>query len=248
MKPSLIAQMMCCVLALGGCGGATSNPTNTAEGFWVGTASTGAGDTAALVDLQVGQFFAMVTNPAGNVIKEGLFGSLVGTDSTLSGGSGKDFNFTNSTTSSITSTGTVSAKSTITATTSTGVTVTGAYRSSYDQVPDMSTIARTYSGFGVAGVGGPTEPITVYIGADGTTTVTGATNCAGTGTTIPKPNANGKNVFTITITFATGTGCRLGDGATTYGIVILDQNVTPARVYIMSVINDSSNAFYWTGT
>jgi hypothetical protein len=126
------------------------------------------------------------------------------------------------------------------------VTISAAYRSSYDQVADMSTIARTYSGFGVAGVTGSTEPIPVYIGADGTTTVTGAT-CAGTGTTIPKPNANGKNVFNITITF-TGASCPLGDGATTYGIVVLDQNVTPARAYIMSVINDSSNAFYWTGT
>jgi hypothetical protein len=246
MKPSLIAQIMCCVLALGGCGGATS-PPNTAEGFWVGTANTGAGDTAALVDLQVGQFFAMVTNPAGNVIKEGLFGSLVGTDSTLSGGSGTDYNFTAHTMSSITSTGTVSAKSAITASTSTGVTVTAAYRPSYDQVPDMSTIAHTYSGYGVAAVAGSTEPIPVSIGLDGTTTV-GGTSCTGTGTTIPKPNANGKNVFTITITFATGTGCLLGDGATTYGILILDQNVTPARAYIMSVINDSSNAFYWTGT
>jgi hypothetical protein len=245
MKPSLIAQTICCALALGGCGGATSNPPNTAEGFWVGT--TGTGDTAVLVDLEVGQFFAVATSSAGDVIKEGLFGSIVGKDSTLSGGSGKDFNFTSHTISSIASTGTVSAKSSITASTSTGVTISAAYRSNYDQVADMSTIARTYSGFGVAGVGGPTEPIPVTITLDGTTTV-GGTTCTGTGTTIPKPNANGKNVFTITITFATGTGCRLGDGATTYGIVILDQNVTPARAYIMSVINDSSNAFYWTGT
>jgi hypothetical protein len=247
MKPSLIAQTICCALALGGCGGATSNPPNTAEGFWVGT--TGTGDTAVLVDLEVGQFFAVATSSAGDVIKEGLFGSIVGKDSTLSGGSGKDFNFTSHTISSITSTGTVSAKSSITASTSTGVTISAAYRSSYDQVADMSTIARTYSGFGVAGwagTGSTTEPIPVYIGADGTTTVTGAT-CAGTGTTIPKPNANGKNVFNITITF-TGASCPLGDGATTYGIVVLDQNVTPARAYIMSVINDSSNAFYWTGT
>src|SRR3981081_3921829 len=76
MKPSLIAQTICCALALGGCGGGTSNPPNTAEGFWVGT--TGTGDTAVLVDLEVGQFFAVATSSAGDVIKEGLFGSIVG--------------------------------------------------------------------------------------------------------------------------------------------------------------------------
>jgi hypothetical protein len=186
----------------------------------------------------------MATSSAGNVINEGLYGSIVGKNSTLSGGSGKDFNFTAHTISPITSTGTVSAKSTITASTSTNVTVSGAYRSSYDQVADISTIARTYSGFGVAGVTGSTEPIPVSIGTDGTVTVTGAT-CTGTGTTIPKPN--GKNVFNITITF-TGASCPLGDGATTFGVVVLDQGVMPARAYIMSVVNDSSNAFYWTGT
>src|SRR6202011_307267 len=105
---------------------------------------------------------------------------------------GKDFNFTAHTITSITSTGAVSAKSTILVTTSSNVTVTGTYRSSYDQVVAPSVIAKSYSGFGVAGVTGLTEPIPVIIDASGATTITGAT-CAGTGTTLPRPN--GKNVF-----------------------------------------------------
>lgn len=238
MRLNLIAQTMCCALALCGCGGATNNPPNTAEGFWVGTTSTG--DSAALMVLEDGQSFGMAS--ANNVINEGLYGSIVGKGSAVSGGSGKDFNFTAHTVSSITYTGTVSAKSAISASTSSNVTVSGAYRSRYDQLAAPSVIAGTYSGFGVAGVADSTQPIPVTIDASGAITVTGPT-CAGTGAALPRPN--GKNVFNIRITF-TGASCPLGDGATTIGVVVLDQDVTPARIYIMSVVNDSSNAFYWT--
>jgi hypothetical protein len=227
-------------LILNGCGGSVDYTTNTAEGFWMGTTNTGS--TMALVDMDVGQTFGMST--ANGEIQNGLYGGVVGIGSDVHGGSGKDFNFTNHTISSITYAGTASIKSALTLSTSSNLSFTGLYRQSYDQPVTVAQIAGTYSGVGIAGVTSTPQSMSVTIGSDGAVTVTGI-DCVGTTTMTPR--AGGKNVFNVRINFSGGS-CVLGDGATTIGVVILDQNVVPARAYIMSVINDASDGFYWTGT
>jgi hypothetical protein len=235
-----IVTLLGCALILGGCGGATEK-INTAEGFWIGT--DGNGNTAALVVTEDGQSFGI--SSSGGTINRGIYGSIVDTDSAIRSGSGRDFDFSAHTVSSITYGGTAAAKSALAVNTSSGFSFSGVYRSSYDQTANLAQIAGTYSGSGVAGVAGTTQAMSVTIGADGTVTVTvTGTDCAGTGSAVV--SITGKNVFSTRIAFS-GSSCALGN-ATTIGVVALDRDVTPARAYVLTVKNDMSDGFFWSGT
>jgi hypothetical protein len=242
MKIKAIAGTVACVFVLGGCGGGGDERANTAEGFWTGTTDTG--NSAALVVLEDGQTFGLTSSAARDQHFNGLYGSVVGEGTAVRGGSGNDFNFVAHSNSSITYSGTVSAKSTLSVSSASGVNFSGTYVSSYDQAAILAQIVGTYSGSGITGLGGVTQPMPMTIGADGTITFTVA-NCVGAGNLGLR--GGGKNVFNLRMNFS-GLGCAIGNGAQTIGIVVRDPSVTPARLYVMSVNEGRSDAFYWTGT
>jgi hypothetical protein len=240
MKLHAIASLACIAISLAGCGGATTQSINSAEGFWTGTVTNNS-NLAALAVLEDGQAFGMATNATG--VTEGFYGSIVGSGTGLRGGSGRDLTPANQTVTNITWSGSVANKSSISATTSSGVTIAGAYNAAYDQTANIADVAGSYSGFGFTGNAGGSQPITVAIDSNGNLTLS-APLCTGTATAVRR--GNGKNIFNARIGFS-GTSCPLFNGGTTIGVVFIDQSVSPKRLYIMSMANDSADGFFWTG-
>jgi len=240
MKLRAIASSACIAIALAGCGGATTQSVNSAEGFWTGT-TTNNGNPAALAILEDGQAFGLASTATG--IVEGFYGSIVGSGTSLRGGSGKDLNLAALPITGITWSGSVAAKSAITATTSSGVTISGAYNAAYDQTSNIANVAGSYNGFGFPGTAGGSQSIPLTIDSNGGLVIT-TPLCAGAGTVLGR--GNGKNIFNIRIGF-TGASCTLASGTTTIGVVFIDQTVSPKRLYIMTMTNDSSDGFFWTG-
>jgi hypothetical protein len=240
MKLHAIASLTCIAVALAGCGGATTQSINSAEGFWTGTLNTN-GNAAALAVLEDGQAFGLATDATG--VTEGFYGSIVGSGTGLRGGSGRDLVPATQTVTNITWSGSVAAKSSIAATTSTGVTISGAYNAAYDQTSNIANVAGSYTGVGFTGFAAGTQAVTVAIDSNGGLVLT-APLCTGSATV--NGRGNGKNIFNVRIGFS-GTTCPLFNGGTTVGVVFVDQSVSPKRVYIMTMANDSSDGFFWTG-
>jgi hypothetical protein len=240
MKLHAIASQVCIAIALAGCGGATTQSTNSAEGFWAGTVSN-SGNPAVLAVLEDGQAFGLASNATG--VTEGFYGSIVGSDSGLRGGSGRDLTPATQTVTNITWSGSVANKSSIAATTSSGVTFSGAYNAAYDQTSNVANLAGNYSGFGFTGNAGGSQTVAVAIDSNGGL-VLSAPLCTASATVVGR--GNGKNIFNVRIGFS-GATCPLFDGGTTIGVVFVDQSVSPKRLYIMTMANDASDGFFWTG-
>ncbi|MDB5854260.1 MAG: hypothetical protein JWR22_2301 [Herminiimonas sp.] len=240
MKLHAIASLACIATALAGCGGATTQSINSAEGFWAGTVVSN-GNPAVLAVLEDGQAFGLASNAAG--VTEGFYGSIVGNGTGLRGGSGRDLLPAAQTVTNITWSGSVANKSTITATTSSGATIAANYNAAYDQTSNIANVAGNYSGVGFTGNAGGSQSVAVAIDSNGALALT-APLCTGTATVIGR--GNGKNIFNVRIGFS-GASCPLFDGGTTVGVVFVDQSVAPKRLYIMTMANDASDGFFWTG-
>jgi hypothetical protein len=246
MKFFSIAAATASVVILGGCGGSAANTANmsstanTAEGFWTGT--TTAGYASVLLNLEDGQTFGMsVTN---GEIRTGLYGAVLGNGSSVRGGSGTDLDFAAHTAWPVTYAGTVVAKKTLTLATSSNVTFTGVYSPAYDVALPVAQLVGSYSGTGIAGFLSASQPMSMTVASNGAITIT-STDCIATANAVAR--SGGKNVFNFRIGFS-GAGCGLGDGATTIGELVLDQSVVPPRAYLMSVRDDASDGFFWTGS
>lgn len=223
------------VVALAACGGGGSSATppvtpisttlpdtaatlSTAEGFWIGSSSTGT--EVQLAVFENGEMFGFYTSA------RSLIGSFYGTTSdstTTLSGSGYDRNYpTGSNTQGITYSGTVSSKNNIkidvkrsvgvriplfggTVFTSNPdadvITFTGDYSATYEQAATLENLAGTYLGFGNGS--SITRPVTVIISTNGSITAS-YFSCVISGTA--SPHASGRNAFKVQTT-STGSGC-----------------------------------------
>lgn len=215
---------------------AVAVPAVTAEGFWEGSASTGA--SVALAVLENGETWGVYTS--GSSIVGALYGNTASSGTTLSG-SGKDFNIPSRTVTPGTYTGTFAAKSSINVTTSSGSTFSGAYNVAYDQPTSLAAVAGTFLGAGVSG-SSSVQPISVTISSSGAITVPSSQGCSAAGTATLRPS--GKNVLDVTVTF-TGSTCALGNGASTTGIAYY--NATTGRMLVIAMNAAKSDGFIYVG-
>jgi hypothetical protein len=214
-----IFTSVCLVSLLSACGGGggggsnTTTPTSsgTAEGFYVGTTSTGYG-VAALILENAETWGFYYSGPT----TSGVFnGTSNGTGSTFSA-SGTDFNFITRSATSGTLSGTVATASSINASSSNGGTVSLTYESSYTTAASLSAIAGNYTGWGVS-KSTPSQSVTFTVNSAGA--ISGSvSNCSVSGSITPR--ASGKNVYNVSTTFS-GSGCALGSGVTTTGVATL---------------------------
>lgn len=240
MKKLLTVGVAMVLTACGGGGGSTAPsappPPVTAEGFWEGTASTGA--SVALAVLEDGETWGIYTS--GSSIAGALYGATASSEATLTG-SGKDFNIAARSVATATYTGTFVAKSSIRVTTSGGATFSGNYVAAYDQPASLTALAGTFSGQGVSG-NSSTQTIPVTISASGAVTVPTSAGCGASGTASPRTSA--KNIFDVSVTF-NGTSCALGNGTVTKGIGYF--NSTSRTLLVMALNPAKTDGFIYAG-
>jgi len=231
--------LLAAVLFLSACGGGgsdgTTAPTSvastSAEGFWIGTASTG--DVVNMAVLENGETWGITSTNTG-VLTWALYGNVATSGSTLSG-TGSSFSFVSGTAESGTLSGSVSSKASLSLKTSAGTTFTGTYSTAYDQPALLSNLAGSYSGFAVGGAT-PAQASTVVVDVNGNISssyVSGNLICTTSGKATPR--ASGKNIFNIQLNFS-GNFCGLGNGATTSGVGYFD---TTSRQLIAMTLNSA---------
>ena len=240
MKSIKIIAALSMLTGLVACGGGgddstTQAPTNaSAEGFWTGSTSNNLKATLAI--LENGETWGFYTTTSG-----ALAGALYG-NTTVSGTSvsGTGLDFYGGTVNQGSYTGTVSTKDRIMLSTS-GTQFNGSYSSIYEQAASLSSLAGTYSGYGLTGrTSAQYVPIT--ISSSGAITA-GDANCALSGTATPR--VSGKNVFNLNATFM-GSYCALGNGATVNGIAYYD---TASRSLVAMGLNgNKTDGFIYTGS
>lgn len=245
MKKFKIIATLSMAAALAACGGggdddnATTPPnpetvSNTAEGLWVGTTSTGR--QARIAVLENGETWGFYFSNSS--LDGALYGNTSVTGSALSG-TGLDFYNGKAHVGSYT--GTVSSKNSITVTTTQGTSFSGTYSATYDQPASLAAIAGTFSGYGATAESSPVST-SVSISDSGALTA-GNVYCSISGTVTPRPS--GKNVFNLSVTFA-GNYCAFASGTTVNGIAYYDnQNRTLMAMGLNSGKNDG---FIYIGT
>jgi len=221
--------------------GATDYPTctpprTTAEGFWVGTSSTGYRVNLAV--LENGDTWGVYSS--GGYIYGALHGTTYSGGTTLSG-SGSDFYIPYRTVTPGTYSGTFSAKGSLSVRTSSGSTFSGSYDTSYDQAASLATLSGTFSGSGVTGLSSP-QSLTVGISGQGTVSASSG-GCVVSGTATPR--ASGKNVFNVVLYFV-GVTCYLGNGSSASGVGYYD--TAAHALLVMGMKSDNSDGFIFIGT
>jgi hypothetical protein len=231
---SALALMTACG---GGGGGGAAATSGTAEGYWIGNASTGY--RVALAVLENGETWGVYTS--NGTIYGAIYGTSNGTGNTFSA-TGSDFNLVNWSVVNGSMTGTVVPKSTINAVGTTGTTVSLTYSTTYDSAALLSTIAGSYVVNGVSASGTATN-VPMTIDANGVVSVVG-NGCTAAGTVLPR--SSGKNIYNINVTF-TGNNCALGNGGTASGIFALDRTVTPNIAITLALTPNKQDGFIAVG-
>jgi hypothetical protein len=231
--------LLAATVALAACGGGGSGPAPvaiaSAEGFWSGTASTGA--QVSMVILENGETWGLYAS-SGSIVGA-LFGNAAVNGSTISG-SGSDFNLISRTVTAGTFTGSVATKTSLNLTTSSGAKLNAAYDATYDQTPSLATLAGTFAGQAVSG-STAAQASSVTISATGALSSTG-TGCSATGSVTPRPT--GKNIFNVSVTF-TGASCALGNGTVTTGVASF--NPATRQLLSMAMNPAKSDGFIYVG-
>lgn len=234
--------------ALAGCGGggggdATTTPTPTtsaaAEGFWIGTTSTGT--VVNLAILENGETWGLYGSSSS--LTGAVYGNTTTSGTALSG-SGSAFDFVTRTTGTGTYTGTVTTKGAISMDVD-GTKLTGTYDASYDQPATLASVAGTYSGLAVTATIAP-QATTVVIDVNGNVSssfVSGSLICNTSGKATPR--ASGKNVFNVQLTF-TGNFCALGNGTVVNGVATY--NTTSRQLITMALNSAKTDGLIFLGT
>ena len=231
-----VAAMCGVALVLTACGGGGGDESaGQAEGFWVGSTSTGY--TAQVAILEDGQAWGLYTT--GSTI----IGALAGTASASGGsisGSGSDYYFPGGTATPGSFSGTFTPRGTMTITTGSGARFTGTYSGVYDTPASLTAAAGAYAGAGVI-PGFASYATNVTVDANGVATATSVA-CSGSGTAAPR--GSGKNVFNITLTF-TGASCPLTNAGAISGIAYYD--AATSSLIAMGRNGSKSTGFFWAG-
>ena len=205
----------------GGSSGGDDAKVNTAEGFWIGPASTGF--TVSLAVLDNGEAWGVYSS--GSTIYGALQGSAKGEGTVLTA-SGTDYDFTADVATAATVTGKVIQKSTIDGKTSTGVTMSLKYSVAYDQPASLANLQGRYaiSGRTADGYFGVTQ---LTIDASGAFTLVDR-GCTATGKLEPRGD---KNIFNLNVGFA-GASCLISSAVV--GVAYLD---TSSKQFVALALN-----------
>lgn len=205
---------------------------NNLEGFYVGTVNgTPSGNyTFGLVALENREVWGIYHRNGA------IYGAFHGSVQTTGGaftGSGFDYYLPTGSRTPGSFSGTYSAGASISGTIAAGGgAFTGVYDASYDVAATAAAIQGTWNGQSVSRAG--LEGGSVTIGADGSF-VGQVSACGYSGSVIPQ--ASGKNVFDMTVTFA-GSGC-LFNSATLSGIAL----VSNGQLLTLALLPDGSDGF-----
>lgn len=225
------------VAACGGGGSDTgsspvSAPAGALEGFFVGTATGTPSGTYSfgLVALENKEIWGIYHR--NGAIYGAFHGSVLSSGSGFSG-IGFDYYLPTGSRTNGTFSGTYAPKASISGTIAGGGgAFTGSYDSTYDTPASLGAIQGTWNGQSVSRAGVDSGSVT--IGADGNFVGQVAT-CSYSGSA--KPRSSGRNVFTMTVTFA-GSGC-LFNSATLSGIAL----VSNGQLLTLALLPDGSDGF-----
>ena len=239
------------ILALAACGGGGGggsttpppDPATSAEGLWIGSASTSRSLTGFVLD--DGSYWLLYSVPhASSFIAGVVQGSGTSFNGSFSSSDGIDFNLEgqgiNNATVSVgymvkqSFNGSVSYPSLNQA-----YTFTSTYNPDYEQTPSVAAIAGTYTG--VASVAGNDELTTLVVSAPGVVVGTGLTSgCKFLGTA--RPRAKG-NIYDLSVAFSGG-ACSSGT-STVAGIGYFDASAK--RLYVAALNKSRSNGLIFVG-
>jgi hypothetical protein len=223
----------------GGGGGSSSAPTTsgTAEGLWVGTASTGYGVAALILEnAETWGFYFSGSTTAGV-----LNGASTGSGSVFSA-AGTEFNFNTRTASSSTLSGTVVPGVSINASSTLGGTVNLNYEPSYNTPASLAAVAGSYSGWGQT-VATASQRVNFVVSSSGAITAA-QSGCSVSGTITPR--SSGKNVYNVSTTF-TGSACAIGNGVTTTGVATLVNSGGLNRLIVMTLNQAKTDGYIVNG-
>ncbi|MEY8876735.1 MAG: hypothetical protein AB9M60_09535 [Leptothrix sp. (in: b-proteobacteria)] len=222
----------------GGSGGSSGNSAGAAEGIWSGTFASGT--SASFVVLENGDTWGVYVS---NGVLVGAANATTTVNGSTFSGTERFYDLSTGQVTTGSYSGTAAAKSTLTTVDSAGGTsFTGTYVTAYDQPATLSAIAGSFSGTAVVG-GAGSQTASVSIGANGAITVPSSGGCTTTGSITPR--ASGKNIYNVSLSFS-GTGCVLGNGASTTGIAYY--KVTTGQVLLLTLTPDKSTGLMYLAT
>lgn len=218
-------------------GNSPSILAGTAEGMWVGPASSGYGVAMLVLEnAETWGFYYSGTTTAGV-----LYGTSTGSGSSFNA-SGTDFNFYDRSSINGSLTGTVVPGKSIDATGSTGGSLNLAYDPTYNTPASLAAVAGNYAGWGVT-KSTPSQSGIFTINSAGAISGSGV-NCSIGGSVAPR--SGGKNVYNVSTTF-TGSGCALGNGATTTGVATLVSLGGINRLIMMTLNSAKTDGYIING-
>jgi len=222
--------------ACGGGGGGSSTPSEDAQGFWVGQASTGYTISTAI--LENGEAWGIYSS--GSTIYGALYGTAAVNGNSISI-QGTDFNFLTNRSTAGNLTGTVVSKSSMSLT-GNNVSLPAKYQTAYDTPATAAAITGTWTFTGRSN-SYSLIPGSITIDSAGRF-VLNQTNCVTSGSVVPR--SNGKNIYNLTLS-ASGVGCAAGQ-TTMSGIVYLDATVTPNKFLSLALTPSKNDGVIVIGT
>ena len=236
--------MICVGLVLCGCGGGggDSSSPSSAEGLWIGSASTGRTVSGLVLDDQsYWVLYSQVGNPA--VIAGAFQGNGTSSNGTFTSSNGLDFNLEGFGIQPASVSASYATKQNFNGTaTYPGpivVSFTSTYSSDYDLTPSLSAIAGTYTGTAATSAG--SEGATVTISALGIVTGLSVGGCSFSGSASTRSRGN---VFNVSITF--GGGVCVNGTSTVTGVAYFE---APLKLIRSAALNGArSDGFIYVGT
>lgn len=222
----------------------TAPPASPAEGLWIGTTNTNTNRTVAGVVLDDGIYWFLYS-VAGD---PSLIAGVVQGDSSSQNGvftssNATDFSVERGVTLTLNATvdGTYTTKQSLNGTivyennAQPQDTFTTTYDSTYESVPDINTVAGTYTGPVALN-----ETVSVVVSSTGDITGQSLTGCTFQGSFTPRARGN---VFDVTITFGPQNTCS-NQNATVKGVGF----VHAGKLYSAALKSDKTNGVVFIGT
>lgn len=219
---------------LAACGGGSNDDQGTpppaavtsAEGFWLGKASTGYDVAVAILD--GGDTWSVYSRDG--VIQGAVHGTTISSDGRLRG-SGAQFDIGANTVTSRAYEGSYTAQQDIRIWFGFDA-FSGTYSQAYKQPASLAQLAGTYQGIGVS-TGSTQMPVTLSISPTGAVATEPMQGCTAQGSAAPRPG--GKNLFDLRIVFA-GDSCALGHGAIATGVAFYENGALTAMGLLPSQV------------
>lgn len=249
LTPALLTLIL--LAACGGGGGAADQPSGSggsteikgsqsAEGYWSGTSSTGTSIHMAI--LENGESWGIYTSTQGTFVSGALQGQTQ-TDGAEMTGSGRTYSFATEGFSTGSLKAQVKTKSTLVTNSLVGFSATLIYNAGYDARATLADLTGRYLIFGRSDRD-IIIPSHVDINTQGVFSNL-ENGCTRLGQLTPR--ASGKNIFDMTVTFS-GACTSFASGTRLQGIAFLDKSVTPHRLRSLSLNAEKTDGMVIIGT